>query len=307
MQKHADSHIDHGLTAAQIDYILTTFAARSEFFIAEIELPESLGRVPCALYGPTLGDDEIPERIVSYQTRGSRAWKSRTVDMPGRSVRTVTVIAGPHDGLPCVLFTAYGGPLAPQEPDDPACKDPAASRAFWSMHALASVATVVSDFPQYTRTPRSHLADHEVDHLKLAIKHCRQRLRDMGFPLLPEASTGVPYVDRVGDRAPMFQDRIRCACEALLFGELRVAFRFFTKIHEVDVAPDAASADAIRMVQGILERVLTDHEFSLRAEGTPDARRKFLISASKKCEGGHPWSHLINSCIAPGCSSPEAS
>lgn len=54
-----------------------------------------------------------------------------------RQVRTVTVIAGPHDGQPCVLFTAFGGPLAPQEPGDPGCKDPDASRAFWAEHALS--------------------------------------------------------------------------------------------------------------------------------------------------------------------------
>ncbi len=37
----------------------------------------------------------------------------------------------------CILYTVYGGPAAPQEPDDPQCKDVEASRAFWSEHALA--------------------------------------------------------------------------------------------------------------------------------------------------------------------------
>lgn len=37
----------------------------------------------------------------------------------------------------CILYTAFGGPAAPQEPGDPGCKDPAASAAFWQEHALA--------------------------------------------------------------------------------------------------------------------------------------------------------------------------
>jgi hypothetical protein len=61
----------------------------------------------------------VPEDSVTYVARGERTWKSRTVtlDKP-RSSRLVTVIAGPHDGEPCVLFTAYGGPTAPREPAD---------------------------------------------------------------------------------------------------------------------------------------------------------------------------------------------
>jgi hypothetical protein len=36
----------------------------------------------------------------------------------------------------CIVFTMYGGPLAPQEPEDPGCKDVVASRQFWTVHAL---------------------------------------------------------------------------------------------------------------------------------------------------------------------------
>ncbi len=39
----------------------------------------------------------------------------------------------------CVLYTAFGGPPTPQEPDDPGCKDVEASRRFWAEHALARV------------------------------------------------------------------------------------------------------------------------------------------------------------------------
>jgi hypothetical protein len=78
----------------------------------------------------------VREDQVIYRARGARPWRSRTIALPARRSRQVTVVAGPHDEQPCVLFTAYGGPPAPQEPDDPACRDLTASRAFWREHAL---------------------------------------------------------------------------------------------------------------------------------------------------------------------------
>ena len=58
----------------------------------------------------------------------------------------MTVVAGPHDGHPCVLYTAYGGPIAPREPWDPALTDTlgidlAASLTFWREHALSKETT----------------------------------------------------------------------------------------------------------------------------------------------------------------------
>jgi hypothetical protein len=137
MIRHADSHLDHGLTEAQVRYVFDRFADRDTFFIETVTLPDELGTVPCGLYGPRMGDAAIGETEISYSTRGTRAWTSRLIDLPPRHQREVTVIAGPHDGQPCVLFTAFGGPLAPQEPGDPGCKDPVASAAFWRDHALA--------------------------------------------------------------------------------------------------------------------------------------------------------------------------
>jgi len=140
MQLHTDSHVDHGLSPEQLSYLLARFADRDAFFIETIELPPELGTVPCDLLGPLVGDDPVLEHEVTYMARGARTWKSRTkmVSQP-RSSRLITVIAGPHDGQPCVLFTAYGGPLAPQEPDDPGCKDVEASKAFWAEHALLTL------------------------------------------------------------------------------------------------------------------------------------------------------------------------
>jgi hypothetical protein len=138
MIKHADSHLDHSITADQLAWLCDSMAGHDAFVIETLELPPELGTVPCGLFGPVMGDEPITDDapVVNYP-RAGRDWPSRLVDREPRQVRLVTVVAGPHDGHPCVLFTAYGGPCAPQEPDDPRCKDPVASRAFWSTHALA--------------------------------------------------------------------------------------------------------------------------------------------------------------------------
>jgi hypothetical protein len=164
MKRHAESHLDHGLTTAQVEFLMETFAARDSFFIETVELPEALDTVPCGLHGPITGDAPIAEADVTYAKRGTRAWKSRLVDRPAKPSRSVTIIAGPHEetcksthdvlrvggcngsgktehaGMhagaawheetcekcngagkikhACILYTAFGGPLAPQEPGD---------------------------------------------------------------------------------------------------------------------------------------------------------------------------------------------
>lgn len=137
MKQHADSHLDHGLTPAQVEHVFALFVGRTGFFIETIELPENLGTVPCGLYGPAMGDAPVAEDAVTYRRRGDRAYTSRMlVDHWPRQTTKVTVIAGPHDGQPCVLYTAFGGPVTPQEPGDPTCKDADASAKFWAQHAL---------------------------------------------------------------------------------------------------------------------------------------------------------------------------
>lgn len=137
MIQHPDSHLDHGLSEAQIRYLLDRFADREAFFLETLELPSELGTLSCALWGPAMGDPAIPEHAVVYATRGTRGWTSRLVRQPERPTRLVTVIAGPHGGHTCVLYTAFGGPPAPQEPGDPGCKDLVTSTAFWQEHALS--------------------------------------------------------------------------------------------------------------------------------------------------------------------------
>lgn len=140
MKKHNASHFDHGLSEAQVDFLMKRFADRDAFFIETVELPEELGTVPCGLHGPLTGGAPVEESEVTYAKRGTRAWNSRLVDRPKQQVRTVTVIAGPHEEgeikHACIVYTMYGGPCAPQEPDDPGCKDVVASRTFWAAHAL---------------------------------------------------------------------------------------------------------------------------------------------------------------------------
>lgn len=134
----AASHLDHGLSTEQVAYIRALFLEREAFFIETIELPEHLGTVPVALLGPITGST-VPDGV-RFERRGERAWESRVVSAPAVASRLVTVIAGPHEEHPCVLYTAYGGPAAPREPGDPAIRsedERAASVAFWELHALA--------------------------------------------------------------------------------------------------------------------------------------------------------------------------
>lgn len=161
MKLHKDSHVDHGLTAKQLAHVLLTFESREAFFKETITLPDDLGTVPCALFGPIMGDKAIPSFLVEMKPRGERKYPSRVItrfDPVGtdwiklgtkivnarRTVNTLTVIGGPHDDhergqLACILYTAFGGPITPREPGDPTLSDPTEieeSIAFWSEHAL---------------------------------------------------------------------------------------------------------------------------------------------------------------------------
>lgn len=137
MTIHPDlSHLDHGLTEAHINWLLAQCAGREGFFIETFTLPDGLPDLQCGLYGPLMGDAPVEERLVRYAYRGGRTWASRLVDRPMRPTRLLTVIAGPHVPYPTLLYTAFGGPLAPQEVGDANCKDIDASLDFWAQHAL---------------------------------------------------------------------------------------------------------------------------------------------------------------------------
>lgn len=136
---HKDSHLDHGLSQDVVAYLTARFADRHAFFIETVELPAELGMVPCGLYGPVMGDAPITDAYCAHQKRGERAYTSRMlVDFPIRKTRLATVIAGPHEDLACILYTAFGGPATPKEPNDPtlAPEKLAESEEFWREHAL---------------------------------------------------------------------------------------------------------------------------------------------------------------------------
>lgn len=139
-----ESHVDHGLTPEQLAHALDAAAQAHEggLLIRTVDLPPDLGTVPCGLFGPIMGDEPVSDDLVIYASRGNRTTTSRMVHRKPRQVSTVTVIAGPHNGDPLVLYTAFGGPLAPREPDELEVGTPehAESRAFWDQHALSAVA-----------------------------------------------------------------------------------------------------------------------------------------------------------------------
>jgi len=180
------SHLDHGLTGNMIAWILKEYKARQAFFADTVQFPSDMGYLRCGLYGPIMGDPEIgssgqftPQELnlpsgdgkrLSYFTRmakrGDRKGESRLVNLPPRPTNKLTVIAGPYEeylnslgepcdkeadfalqvDYPCVLYTCYGGPLAPREPWDMPRSGPdweknlAASEAFWAVHALSDQA-----------------------------------------------------------------------------------------------------------------------------------------------------------------------
>lgn len=134
-----ESHTDHSITPSQLEWLLGQLADRRAFTIETLELPASLGTVPCGLHGPAMGDEPVPSVEVTLSPRGKRDNLSRLCDRAPRQTRYVTVIGGPHGDEPCVLYTAFGGPLSPKEPTDPTLTEDEREKsiAFWSEHALS--------------------------------------------------------------------------------------------------------------------------------------------------------------------------
>jgi len=139
-------HKDHGISDAQFDHIFQAISAkrraRSRFLLVKVTIPAELGSVPCGLHGPAMGDDPISDSEVEYLVRGNdddpRTWADRMCSRPTRPVNYVQAIGMVSKaGDACTLFTVYGGPLSPQNPDDPNNNDPQAAREFWAQHALS--------------------------------------------------------------------------------------------------------------------------------------------------------------------------
>lgn len=132
-------HADHGITEKQLAFIQDMVAGPQTsdgFFIQKVVIPQELGTVPCGIHGPAMGDAPVTDEEVVLEARGDRPWKDRLVRRDVRQVNYVQVI-GIRDGNSFQLFTIYGGPLAPQNPEDPSNRDAEGSIRFWSEHALS--------------------------------------------------------------------------------------------------------------------------------------------------------------------------
>jgi len=132
------SHIDHGLSPRLMALIARRYADRQAFFIDTFVTPDDEPAVPSQLHA------DVPESECFYQQRCGRKTWSRMCRRPPTTSSLVTVIGGPSSEAPgeCILYTAYGGPLAPREPGDPGIETPeqaAESFAFWRTHALSSL------------------------------------------------------------------------------------------------------------------------------------------------------------------------
>lgn len=133
-------HQDHGVTLDQMDWVQSCLEAMNlyiGFFIREIPLPPSLGTVPCGLHGPIMEDAPIDDEQIVYWQRGDRPYVDRCIDRPVREVSYVQAIGVMREDGSCLLYTVYGGPLAPMNPEDQGCPDREASLAFWADHALS--------------------------------------------------------------------------------------------------------------------------------------------------------------------------
>jgi hypothetical protein len=139
-------HKDHGITDAQWKHILYVLGNSGlvGFFILQVDIPKELGTVPCSIYGPVMGDVPVPDSEVQMMKRTEDRPPDRMTNKPQRQVGYVQVI-GTYESDPVamdaetVIYTCYGGPLAPRNPLEPGLseKDKLDSEKFWSQHALA--------------------------------------------------------------------------------------------------------------------------------------------------------------------------
>jgi len=132
-----ESHLDHHLTKAHVEFIMRKFGHREGFFKQTVRMPRDLSSLPVDLHGPAVGEPAVSEAQVFYARRGTRPYVSRLVHRKRKMSRLLSVIAGPYKGS-TALFTAYGGPIAPREPNDPALPSSERSESvrFWKKHAL---------------------------------------------------------------------------------------------------------------------------------------------------------------------------
>jgi len=141
MKINIGTYKDNCVSKHILDWLLESFSSLQETCTKTIELPQHLGEIDCALYGPLMGDEPILEENVFYVNRGRRQYKSRMVKLPFRKTKYLTfIVAYNNRQKEFVLVTVFGGKLAAKEPNDLSLKtieEQQQSIDFWSKHALS--------------------------------------------------------------------------------------------------------------------------------------------------------------------------
>ena len=146
MKRVSILHADHGIPSIMIRDAVRTLVGQGleqGFFARTVPIDKEDGQVVNRLRGPASGEPVVPESKVSYSARGDRPWKDRMCTLPATLTRELTIVgtwerSEDYPDGNFTVFTAYGGPLAPQNPEDPSNSDPEASRLFWASHALTT-------------------------------------------------------------------------------------------------------------------------------------------------------------------------
>ena len=144
-------HDDHGLTQKQVSWVFEQCKGKRGFHVFVCPLPDEIGEVKSALYGPEVGDLPIGEKSVEYEKRGQRPGPSRLIGRPERAATNMVIVVNVEAEssvffihIEYTVFTAYGTTAerpTPREWWDASMKPHEAVEAakFWSEHALARI------------------------------------------------------------------------------------------------------------------------------------------------------------------------
>ena len=154
IQEFTFGHDDHDITNEMRLWLLGGFrelldpdASREATF--EFPIPLAMGVLPCAMYGPKMGDEPMTSDHIMWYPRKGRTCPSRLTKLPMRMSGTISgAYAWDHVRHSLDFYSVYGGPVAPREMGDLehqslecGVKLPegaiAESWAFWREHALS--------------------------------------------------------------------------------------------------------------------------------------------------------------------------
>jgi hypothetical protein len=137
-----DGHYDvHKITPEHIAWIQSRPEVLNGNGNITLTIPDHLPRLPNALVGPASGDPPVADNhpdVYMSSRGGGRPYDSKMIRGEHRYTNMITVnIRRDDQGRP-VLHTAYGGPKAHIEPNNPNLppEQRKESEHFWSQHAL---------------------------------------------------------------------------------------------------------------------------------------------------------------------------